>query len=441
MSVQSRESDPGDQAASPPAGHPVGMGLRGGPGFAPPPTFAIRGTFRALQVRSFRFLWLGMLCQMGAMMMQQVARSWFVYDLTGSGALLGLVSSGFALPLLLLAPFGGVIADRVEKKRVIQGGQAAGAALALYIALMITTGAISWVHLFIASFLQGGIFAFSMPARQAVIPALVGEDRLMNAIALNAMGMSVMTMAAPAVGGFLLAWVGVAGAYYVMTGLGLMAVFFTSFLPKMGATQLRADIPALEDLKDGLRYLRGNRAVMLVLVVSLVTTVLVMPLQIILPIFTTDVFEVGPSSLGILYSTTGGGTLVGSLILASFGRGRKRGLLLLGSAVLSGGAMLAFAATPVFWGAVAMMFLVGLSQAGRMTLGNSLAMELSEDAYRGRIMGVFMMTFGLMPLGVLPITILAGSMGAPQATAIAAVLAILIAAAFWLFSPVLRRVE
>ena len=143
-------------------------------------------TFAALKLPAYRIFFGALLMQMTAMNMQMVARSWFMYELTGSAVMLGAVGLGSALPMLTVSLFGGVLADRIRKKSILVAGQFASALVALGIAISITVGAISWIHLFVAALLQGLVLALMMPARQALIYELVGENTLMNAIALNA---------------------------------------------------------------------------------------------------------------------------------------------------------------------------------------------------------------------------------------------------------------
>ena len=154
-------------------------------------------TYQSFKSRDFLFLWLGMLTLMFGMNMQMLSRSYLVYELESSGALLGVVNAGSAIPMLTLALFGGVIADRLDKKRIIQTGQLMAGLVSLAVGILILTGTVSWIHLLIASIVQGAFFAFLMPARQALIPQMVGPKLVSNAVALNATAMSFTTLAAP----------------------------------------------------------------------------------------------------------------------------------------------------------------------------------------------------------------------------------------------------
>ena len=158
-------------------------------------------TLSSLRYREFRYLWLGMLFMMTAMQMQMVVRSYLTYEITSSPFLLGLVNAGFAIPMLALSLFGGAAADRMERKRIIQIGQVVAVALSLTIGVSIATDTVTWMHLLGVSMAEGALFAFLMPARQAMIPQLVGKQNLTNAMSLDAAAMSSTPLIAPAIGG------------------------------------------------------------------------------------------------------------------------------------------------------------------------------------------------------------------------------------------------
>ena len=409
------------------------------------PIAALKRTFNSLGVTSYRNLWIGFLLQMGGMQMLLFTGGYYIYELTGSASLLGIATASAAIPAVSLALFGGVFADRFEKKRVIQAGQGVSLLVALFVAVSISTGTITWVHLVAASFAQGIAMPLMMPARQAIVPQLVGMNRIQNAIALNSMVMSLSFMVFPAVAGGLIAAVGIEAVYYIISGMYLGGIFFTQLLPKLVTASRDAPTTILGDIRDGLKYVSSNRIILLLLFLSLVTVVLAMPIRFILPIFAKDVFLVGPDRLGYLGAAMGVGALGGTLVIATLGKVARRGLALAASGILSGLTLLAFAAmsyfAPTYIAALAILVLVGLIQAGRMTLNSSLMMEYADQEYRGRVMSIFSLNMGLMPAGVLPITVMADRLGAPVALGIMAVLLILVASAMLLASPRLRQLE
>ena len=383
--------------------------------------FDWRTTFGSLENRDFLYLWLGMLVMMGGMQMQMIARGYLAYDLTSSPFLLGVVNSGFAVPLLALSLFGGAFADRLERKYIIQFGQGMAALLSIIIGVAIHLDVVAWYHLWIASIVQGSLFAFLMPARQAIIPQLVGQDRLSNAMALNAAAMSAMTLFAPALAGWAYAYLGPYNVYYIISGLAIIAFLLSGMLPKTGTGAGRRPAPVMGDILAGLVYIRHSPIVLILLLMGLATSLLAMPFRFLMPLFVVDVYRMGPEAMGLLVTIMGGGSLVGALFIASIGQSR-RGMLLLVGSFMSGIALLLIAVIPVYNIAAALMILLGLGDAGRRTLNQSLIMEEVEDQYRGRVMSVFMLNFGLMPLGVLPAGTAAEYLGGQAVVGILALL-------------------
>lgn len=369
-----------------------------------------RYTFSSLSNPGFFFLWLSMVTMMAGMQMQMLARGYLVYDMTGSASLLGIVNAGHALPMLGLALFGGAIADRFERKLLIQAGQVVPAVLAFVVGIAIFSGNIQWYHLVFVSVIQGSMFSFMMPARQAIIPQLVGKHGLSNAMALNAAGMSSMTLVAPAIAGGLYAWLGPANVYFVITVLNVLAVAFMSFVPKTGTGSAGTKGPIIRDIAAGLTYIRQTQIVKVLLIMGLATTLLAMPFRFLMPVFVVDVYNKGPESMGLLVAVMGAGSLVGSLFIAAIGQW-KRGMLLIFGSFASALALLLLAILPLYFAAVVIMILLGLGDAARRTINQSLVMEKTDAPYQGRVMSVFMMNFGLMPLGVLPAGILVDILG------------------------------
>ena len=396
-------------------------------GRPPGSPFNFRHTFSSLSNRDFRILWLAMLLLMGAMQMQMIARGYLTYDLTGSPALLGIVSAGFALPMLILALFGGAIADRLQRKRIIQLGQTGAGLIALFVAVSITTGSVTWYHLLAASMMQGAVFSFFMPARQALIPQLVGQNQLTNAMALDAMGMSATTLLAPAIAGFLYNAIQPDGVYYVVTGMCAGGVVLTGFMRSPTGVTGTGQSGVLRDIGAGLSYIRGNSLVLALLVMGLISTVLAMPFRFLMPIFIVDIYHLGPEAMGLMTSFMGLGTLGGSLFIAAMGNW-QRGRILIASSFLSGVALLLVAALPFYVVALGLMVILGVGDAGRRSLNQSLIMEVSDDQYRARVMSVFMTNFALIPLGVLPAGLAAEYLGGQLSVGILAGLLIALTA-------------
>jgi MFS family permease len=356
--------------------------------------------FSSLQNRAYRIYFLGVLGQFASMNMQMVTGSLLIYRLTGSAALLGTLSLAHAIPTLLLSLFGGAIADRVQKKQILIIGLASSALVSLAIGLALSTGYLSkervgsWWILIASSFIQGIIMGLMMPARQAIIPELVTKEQATNAIALNTMGMNVLSLIAPAVAGFLVDSFNFASAYYAMTALNFWGVGFIVFVPPTrqlygGGGNILADI------KDGFKYVGKQRIILIMLIFTLFFVILSMPYRQLLPIYADDILKVGATGMGLLMSASGVGALVGSLTLA-FMPNKNRGLILLLSGVLSGLAITAFSWSTLWGPSLVFIALIGLGQTGRVTTANALLQSYVEIGYMGRVMSINMMEWGLV---------------------------------------------
>jgi MFS family permease len=339
--------------------------------------------------------------------------------------------------MLTLALFGGAVADRVERKKVIQIGQSMSAVLAVIIGISVFTDTVNWIHLFGISVAQGAIFSFLMPSRQALIPQLVGKDNLTNAMSLDAAAMSATTLIAPTIGGLLYNVINPEGVYFLIAVCCVLSVVFTSFVKTPPGGKARSGAPMLKDIKSGLVYVIHSRMILVLLVMGLATSLLAMPFRFLMPVFVVDVYKTGPEAMGLLVTIMGLGALVGSLFIATIGKWH-RGALLLGGSLLSGIALMMIALIPHYFAAAAIMVLLGLGDAGRRTLNQAMIMEEVEDEYRGRVMSVFMMNFGLMPLGVLPAGLLAEAKGGQFAIGVLAAILILFTVVVWTTQKQLR---
>ena len=372
-------------------------------------------TFISFKNPVYRLYWGALMCQMASMNMQLMARSLLIYRLTGSAAILGGMALAFAIPTLFLSLFGGVLADRVQKKHVLMVGQLSSAVVSLCIALTLTLGymsaerAGSWWILIIAGVFQGIIMGLMMPSRQAIIREIVSGEQVMNAVSLTTMGMNALRLFAPAATGFLIDAVDFAAVYYTMAGLYLMGVVFVVFMPRTSSISLGGR-GALVDIQEGLKYIRHETNIMLVLGFTLFAVLLSMPYRLLMPLFTEDILKVGATGMGVLMSVAGIGAIVGSLVLASLPN-KKRGVMLLASGLLLGVSLASFSFSTSWYLSLALIVFVGLGQAGRMTLANTLLQYYVEDEYRGRVMSIYLMEFGLAGFGTFAAGLLAEAFG------------------------------
>ncbi len=410
-------------------------------GAVAPRRFNVR-TFESLKVRGYRFYFFSSLAQMAAMNMQMVVNGWYVYKLTDSASLLGLTMLANAIPMLGLAFLGGVMADRMPKRLLIGLGMVATSLLTLWIALSISAGIITWHYLLVNSFLQAIVWALVMPSRQAIVPELVGRDKLTNAIALQNTGMNFMQIGAPAIAGFMVAGVGIGGVYYLMAGLFLLAAALSLPLPKaVDNSSLRPPRRSvLGDIGDSLGYVRRNKPLLAVLTLSLFTVLFSMPFRMLLPVFTEDVLEVGPDKLGILMSVSGVGALVTSLAVASI-RDKGRGMLFLHSGIVTGLSIIAFSLTSSYWVAMAIIAVAGVGQAARMALGGILVQSYTDSAHQGRVASLYLMQFGLTSLGTFGVSVAADFVGVQWAVGTTASFLVLLTLFCYAFAPRIRRLD
>jgi len=404
--------------------------------------------FGSLAEREFRWFYIGMLGQMASMNMQMVVRGYLAYVLTGSYAILGLVGLMSAIPMLMLSMFGGVIADRVPKRTVLQAGQAANLGIAAFIAVLIFTGFMAVPWLLLSAAVQGVVSALMMPSRQAMVAEIVPNDRLMNAVSLNMAGMNTMRLLAPAIGGFIVASAGFEWAYLVMAslyGLAILGLARVTWRPAadpgeagIGAGQIWRR--SIGDIKQGLVYIRNDRLMLALLSVSFVASFFAMPYLFLLPGYVADIFDGDGTQVGLMISVSAVGALAGALMLASL-PSRHRGLLLLAGLAILGVGLIGFTQTSSFAVAGAFMVVVGLGSALRQALTQGLLHHYVDDAYRGRVMAVFMTQVSVMQFGTFIVGIAAELAGIRVAFAATGVGLLIVTMLVFLFVPRIRHVQ
>jgi len=407
--------------------------------------FGSRQTFRSFKNPVFRLYFVAMAGYMAPMNMQIIGRSLLIYRITGSAAILGLMSLAFAVPMVCLSLFGGVIADRMSKKHVIVAGTMGSALVSLGVALALTLGYLSpespgsWWILAVAGALQGTVMALMIPSRLSILPEIVGKKELLNAVSLNTMEMNGLRMLAPALAGFLVESFGFGTLYYVMTGCYLMGAVVFSFMPRTG-TVATPGPNALVQMKEGLNYIRHNTTILYILFFTVFAVVLTMPFYLLMPIFTEDILMVGAAGLGILMSVSGAGAIIGSLVLASLPN-KKRGLMFLAGNLVMSLALVGFSFSGSWHPSLALIAIVGLGDTARMTLGNTLLQYYTEEEYRGRVMSIFVMQFGLMGFGAFGAGLMTEVVGVQWAVGGLAAVLIPVTLLVIAFVPRLRRLD
>jgi len=361
--------------------------------------FGIR-MLRSLQNPAYRRYLPGALCQFASLSMQIITGPLLMYRLTGSPALLGTMALISAFPMIIVSLFGGAIADRMPKKRVVIAGLIGSAIVSLGIALALSSGYISkenpssWLVLIAGMLCMGSIMGFMMPALQAIIAEIVDREQLMNAVAFNTMGMNILTAVAPYIAGTLIDSFNFDAVYYAMTGLYICGAFFIFSIPG-GRQPTGEGGNILGEIRKGFQYIRRNSMIMIVLLFSLVATALAMPYVQLLPIYVDDILKVSATKMGVLMSIAGVGAFVGSITLTTLPN-KKRGLLLLGSGLIAGTALVIFSFSTIWGLSLGIMVFIGLGQTLRMTIGSTLLQSYADAEYRGRVMSIFSIQWGLM---------------------------------------------
>jgi len=396
--------------------------------------------FSALRSRHYRWLWLGGLAGSAGFQMSSVAQGWLVYRLTGSALALGWVSSGWSLTMLLLSPYGGVVCDRVEKRDLLLWTRGLMGLNILVIALLISAGAIQVWHLLASALFSGVLFSFMFPAYQTIIPKLVDRDTLLNAFSLDAVGMGLMGIIGAPVAGMLIDHVGVAGVYYAMAFLYFLSVPAMSRLP---ATNQKKEVrnSAWLDLREGTHYILRQPVLLGLLSLALARVIFAMPYTTLMPKFAREVMGFEGTGLGLLVAAPGVGSLIGSLAVASLGNYRDKGKLLLASGVGTGLGLFLFVTVRPLPLVLFFLALVGAAGNISMVANSALLQANAEDHLRGRVMSVYLMMWGLTPLGTLPAGAVADRLGVPPVVALEGLLLATVFLAVMFLQPQMRRLE
>lgn len=331
---------------------------------------------------------------------QSVAQSWLVFQLTNSSFLLGVVGFLNTFPIFLLSLFGGVIADRMNKRSIILATQIAFMSLAFILAFLTQSGIINTFQIMVIAALNGVVMAFDAPSRQAVVVELVGKKHLLNAIALNSAAFNSARILGPALAGILIAGIGMSGCFYI-NGISFLAVIIALLLIKFQALEKEIKkTRIIDDLMEGLRFVKNNRIILILISMVGVTSFFGISYVILMPVFAKDVLGASIKEFGMLMSSAGIGALIAALILARLGDFKHKGRLLFFSTMIFSVSLLLFSIFKVYLFSLIILLFLGWSSVTAMSLVNTLLQVLVPDNFRGRVMSVFMFTFaGLMPFG------------------------------------------
>ncbi len=405
----------------------------------------LSNSIKPLYFKGYLYLWLGMVTVGIATMMQMTARGYLAYDLTNSASKLTYVNVAFAFPMLTLSLFGGALSDRLDKQRIIEIAQMGASLMAFIIATLILFGLINWTHLLMVSFVQGGIWAFMVPSRHSFIAELVPGKHLSKSIALNSAGFNVSNLIAPSIAGIIYGLFGPGAVYLTIGCLALVGVMFTflitnemRFKQEINKSDKKSKI--ISEIKIGIVYMYKEKLLFSMLVTSLIYSLFAEPFRFLLPIFVKDIYLQGPEAMGILTTLMGLGSVITSIFIAG-NDANKRGLLYIFGGFLTSLSLFALSLIESYYLSMVFMVFLGASDSIRRTLSMSIVMEKSRPDLRGRIMSIYMLNWGLIPLGALPSGMLADQIGAPDTIMILSIILLIFSVIFLFTQEKIRNVD
>lgn len=379
--------------------------------------------FEALRYREYRLIWYAQVFASQATWMDQVARGWLLYELTNSTLQLGLVRGVQAIPILLLSPLAGSVADRYSRKNQVLVAQIVDGVLFAIVAALIFAGRIEPWHVYVTAFGMSVVQAFQQPSRAAMIGDAVPVSHLTNAIGLNSIIFNVSRSAGPAIAGLLIAVVGTGGAYAAQAVCYFLATIWTMQLSSGRSAASHAHGKHGQGESFGKSIIAGwkfswrSEAVRASLLIVACSSIFIIPFMTLLPVFARDILHVGATGQGLLLSAMGIGALCSSVLIASFGDRVPRMNIMLVGVTLYGIIVAAFAVSPWFNLSVLLMGLVGVVHVTSHALAQTVIQTYSPSEFRGRTMALYHMTHVILLVGGIFIGALASWIGAQWATA------------------------
>lgn len=407
---------------------------------SPPPRGSLALPFTALAQRDYRLFWMGLVASVMGYQMSQLGLAWLAYEMTGRPRTLAFLGLATAGPAILLNLVGGTLADRLERRHLIMATQSTLLVLMGMLAVLTLTGRLAVWHLLAIAAASSAVFAFDTPARQALYPRLVPRPALTSAVAMNSSVWQGSRIVGPALGGVLIARAH-AGWLFVGAALGaLLMGLAMAFLRPLPA-EARPPRRAWDEITEGVRFVRGNSLFAFLMGIAFFNSLFGMSYIFLLPVFARDVLRVGAEGLGYLSSVGGVGSLLATLGAGALGGVSARGVLLVGGAVAFGLLLIAFALSPWYLLSLFLLFVAGVAGSVYMVLTLSTLQERVPDRLRGRVMGIFSITWSMMPLGAVQSGLIADRVSAPFAVALGGALTVAFALVPALANPSLRHLH
>lgn len=360
-----------------------------------------RRTFRAFRYRDFRLMWIGACASTIGTFVQQFAQSWLVYDLTKDPFYLGLDLFLGQLPIMMFSLFGGVFADRLDRRKMLLASQYIQMVCAFLLALLFVLHAVQVWHILALSFVVGLGQSFGGPAYSALLPTLVGPEDLSNAIAMNSIQFNLARIIGPTLGGLAYTTLGAVWCF-TLNGVSYLAVIVSLFMIHTSFAPVKSTESVLKSMKEGIRFIRQRDGMSALVVLAFCTTLFGFSLNGFLPVFVRNVFQKGPETYTLLLVCSGAGSICGALAVATSeklkGQGRLTLLILVALGLITAG----FAMSRWLPLSCLLMFLAGFAIMASASFMLSLAQLIATDAMRGRVMSVYNLAFRAgIPLGAL----------------------------------------
>jgi MFS family permease len=412
------------------------------PVLAPAQNPAASQTFSAMRHRNFQLYFGGQLISNIGTWMQIIAQAWVVYQLGHSELTLGIVGFSSAIPVLFISPWAGVIVDRVSRRSLLMLTQAGAMLLAFILAALTFSGIVQEWHVIVLAALLGVVNAFDAPARQAFVPEMVGKEDLPNAIALNSIMFNSARVIGPALAGMVLAIVG-AGWCFTFNGISFLAVLLGLWLMDLPPHQPQRKLhSAWAQLVSGLQYAAGNREMSGLILLSLVFSIFGISYSTLLPAFVEKTLQQDAVAYGWVNTATGLGAVTGAFFLAHRLSNGRRGQFLVLTNLAFPLILIAFAFTSSYPLALILAYGLGIGFMVQFTTINTLLQTRVEDSYRGRIMGLYTLTFfGFSPFGNLLIGYLGENLGLGLAMTIFAVCSLVLSRLVLMRTPEIQKLH
>ena len=400
------------------------------------------GVMTALKHRNYRLFWFGNLISLTGDWMDQVALNWLVITVTGNPVMLGVVNLGRGIPIMVFSMFGGVMADRYDRRKYLMTTQTATMLVSVLLAAVVWSGDVNiWVIAVLAT-CRGIVVAFNLPARHTLIFELVPRSDVASAVALNSVTIQMAKVLGPLVAAGLIAVFSIAACFLVNAvsfTFVLVSLLMIRIPPKPVRDRRREKV--LTSMRQGFAYLGNEPTLLLLVLVGLVPVFFCQPYLSIQAVFAKDVFDAGSTGLGILTSTAAFGSICGGLLAARLQRDARRGSIMLSFMGMFGLSLMAYAAMPTVYAALPCLFVAGAMHIAYNSTNSTILQLVVDDDYRGRVLSTLIMTRGLVSLGTATMATLAAFIGARGAMASMALVVVCFAVALWIWAPRLRDMK